>query len=171
LVTFQLERALAVLEAELVVVEHRGEEPALLVEEPDAPEVTPQQLAELLSPVLADMEGVLDPVLRWVGGRDDQNPVLAEHAPELRERPIGVRHVLDGLEGHDEVEARVREGKFRHVGLAVVEPVLLTGVGDGLRRRVHPHDAARARGRGHRGAVALAAGRVEHVSTPKRAQR
>ena len=59
------------------------------------------------------MEGVVLEVLAGVGRRDEQQPVGGEHARELAQRALGIGHVLDRLEGDDEVELAIGERAAR----------------------------------------------------------
>jgi hypothetical protein len=112
---------------------------------------------------------VLDAAALVVNGairrRNDQDAVRREHAAKFREHLLLLAQVLDGLERHDEIDARGGQRQLGHradgepqIGLRVA----LLRMGDGVRGDVHTCHRGRVM-REQIAAVAFAARCVEHA--------
>ena len=94
---------------------NRRRHPVVLEQHVDAREARLQQLHELLVSELALVELVVDEVLCLLGVEMMSSPSSAEHPTELVQHRIRIAHVLDRLEGDDEVEGAVLERATSHV--------------------------------------------------------
>ena len=128
-----------------------------------------QQRRQLGTVELAHVVVVLDPaalvVDRAVRRRDDERARRRQHAAELGEHCLLRGEVLDRLERHDEVHARVRQrqrGDRRRRELEVGARVAFARVRDRLRGHVDAGHVRRVL-REQVAAVALAARGVEHA--------
>src|SRR4051812_27870965 len=109
------------------------------------------------------MERVVLEVLVRVRRGDQQDAVGPEDPGELVQRALGLRDVLDALEGDYEVELAAVEAKLGEIGHAEVEAVAAAGVLDDLGVDIDPADVRRTRGGQDRRAITLAARGVQHA--------
>jgi hypothetical protein len=95
----------------------------------------PKLPKKLLFSHLGTMERVAVTVLAInldVGRRDDEMTTRRQNPKAFIQEHVGPRHVLDGLEGNDDVDGHVRKRNVLGVPLAGVDSILCSGVSAGL---------------------------------------